>query len=626
MITLGTQRWTNENPAIYLTFAYEKQRVGAAMQYMVQVSVSPVTGASSFGYDMWLNVFLDGAHVQNVQLKPNLPAQWSSPRVWTSGWFTVANKTTGTTTVAFGVYSTGGAKRSGTYSYAMAVDPAASTLSASSGTLGQAQTLTLTRYSAVFKDTVTWTCGTASGTIATLSQETQFSFIPPLDLASQAPTSAAVEIRYTVATYQADGVTLVATSSTVAAAVIPASVKPSCALAVSDATGAFAKYGAYVQGQSKFALVVTPTTAYGSEIASYQITADGKTYTQADVTTDAIAGNGELTLTARVTDRRGRTSDATSQTVQVLPCRAPVISAYSARRCGSDGTPDEEGLYIKVAFSAEISPLNDINTAEYSVKYRVAGTEDWTSLPLSNYEGQYSVTDGSAVFAAAAANAWDVQIAAKDDFAETAQTRSVAIAFSLVNYNSSGKGLAFGRISQLEDEMEIDMPVRMYQALQVNSIDLAAPLSIPCGGTGANAVDEARRNLSAMTRPKLLWSGAWASGSILLPALADYEMFVLVINSSLYPLPMLMVKSPNSTGNPIIWTGSGALDANVPAQQQRSFGVELQCNTTGYVYASQKNTMVHIGGGAHVGPSADPWDILRLYGLVLTSDLAQEDT
>ena len=522
MITLGTQRWTIENPAIYLTFAYEKQRVGAAMQYMVQVSVSPVTGASSFGYDIWLNVFLDGSHVQNLQLKQNTPSQWGTSIVWTSGWFTVANKTSGTTTVAFGVYSTGGARRSGTYSYAMAVDPAASTLSASSGTLGQAQTLTLTRYSAVFKDTITWSCGTASGTIATLSQEMQFSFIPPLDLASQAPTSAAVEIRYTVATYQADGVTLVATSSTVAAAVIPASVKPSCALAVSDATGAFAKYGAYVQGQSKFALVVTPTIAYGSEIASYQITADGKTYTQADVTTDAIAGNGELPLTARVTDRRGRTSDTATQTVQVLPCRAPVISEYSAQRCGSDGTPDEEGLHIKVAFSAEISPLNDINTAEYSVKYRVAGTEDWTSLPLSNYEGQYSVTDGSAVFAAAAANAWDVQIAAKDDFAETAQTRSVAIAFSLVNYNSSGKGLAFGRISQLSEEMEIDMPVRMYQP-----VEMSTPLSLMSGGTGGNTADAARANLLAMARPTLLWRGSFSSGSITVPNYSKYKLFAI---------------------------------------------------------------------------------------------------
>lgn len=620
MITLGTQRWTNENPAIYLTFAYEKQRVGAAMQYMVQVSVSPVTGASSFGYDMWLNVFLDGVHVQNVQLKPNLPNKWNAPRVWTSGWFTVANKTSGTTTVAFGVYSTGGAKRNGTYSYAMAVDPAASTLSVSGGTLGQAQTLTLTRYSAVFKDTITWSCGTASGTIATLSQETQFSFTPPLDLAAQTPNAAAVEIRYTVATYQADGTTLVATSSTVAALFIPASVKPSCTLSVSDATGAFATYGAYVQGQSKFALVVTPTIAYGSEIASYQITADGKTYTQADVTTDAIAGNGELTLTAKVTDRRGRTSDATSQTVQVLPCRAPVISAYSAQRCGSDGTPDEEGLYIKVTFSAQIAPLNDINTAEYRVKYRAAGTEDWTSLPLTDYDGQYNVTDGSAVFAAAAANAWDVQISAKDDFAETAQTRSVAIAFSLVNYNSSGKGLAFGRISQMEDEMEIDMPVRMYQPVQ-----MATPLSLMSGGTGASTSDSARANLLALTYPKLLWQGSAGNGAtISVPGISNYKLIILGIN--VY----------SDSGTPVIAyiNSNGGVSSLVGSASTVSGGVRYNRFSSFQGSVSMSNNTLYVNclptayiTSASTAYAEDGWSqgnaLAYVYGLVLKSELQQ---
>lgn len=621
MITLGTQRWTNENPAIYLTFAYEKQRVGASMQYMVQVSVSPVTGASSFGFDMWLNVFLDGVHVQNVQLKPNLPNKWDDPRVWTSGWFTVANKTSGTTTVAFGVYSTGGAKRSGTYAYAMAVDPAASTLSVSGGTLGQSQTLTLTRYSDVFRDTITWSCGTASGTVATLSQETQFSFTPPLDLAAQAPNSAAVEIRYTVATYQADGTTLVATSSTVSAVVIPASVKPSCALAVSDATGAFAKYGAYVQGQSKFALVVTPEIAYGSEIASYQITADGKTYTQADVTTDAIVGNGDLTLTAKVTDRRGRTSDTATQTVQVLPCKAPVISAYSAQRCGSDGTPDEEGLYIKVTFSAEVSPLNDINTAEYLVKYRVAGTDDWTSLPLTDYDGQYSVADGSAVFAAAAANAWDVQISAKDDFAETTQTRSVAIAFSLVNYNSSGKGLAFGRISQLAEEMEIDMPVRMYQPVQMST-----PLPLSSGGTGANTATGALSNLGAMSRGKLLWSGEWYSGTITVPGIHEYGVIIAYVSSSYYMMPMLLVRSPYTQAGATSaeYQGAGSIDADTANMQSRQFGLCINIDRNDVCSFVMYGTLVHLSAGGHNVMSNNinvGWPILHLIGVVKVSDI-----
>ena len=464
MIELGGVRWTNENPAIYLSFYYEKERIGAAMRYRVQVNLSAVTGASSFGYDVNLGVYMDGAWKTGTQLVRTGEKQWAA-KAWTSDWITIPDKTSGTTTVSFNVYSTGGARRNGTYSYAMAVDPAASTLSAASGTLGQAQTLNLTRYSAAFKDTITWSCGTASGTIAALSQETTFAFTPPMELASQAPNAAAVEIRFTVATYQADGTTLVATSSTTIAAAIPETVKPSCALAVSDTTGSFAAYGAYVQGRSRLHLVVTPTLAYGSAIASYQIVADGKTYTASDVTTDPIAGSGTLTLTARVTDRRGRTSDAATVTITVLPCAAPQISSFTSQRCGADGTADEEGLYIKVTFSASISPLNHKNTAAYRVRYKKTGTEDWTTVTLTDYAGQYAVTNGTTVFAAAAADAWDVQISAQDAFTETAQTRSVPIAFSLVNYNASGRGLAFGRISQIEDTFEVDMPARFYKGV-----------------------------------------------------------------------------------------------------------------------------------------------------------------
>ena len=521
MDALGYVGW-GSGPVIGVSFAYERQRVGAAMQYRVQVTVNPVSGASSFGYPIYLGLYINGVGRTSVTLKAASPSRWTSAIVWTSDWYTVADKTSGTTPVSFNLYSGSGSSRNSTYSYAMAVDPAASTLTAASGTLGQAQTLTLTRYSAAFRDTVTWSCGTASGTIAALSQETSFSFTPPMELASQAPNAAAVEIRFTVSTYQADGTTLVATSSTTIAAAIPETVKPSCALAVSDTTGSLSTYGAYVQGRSRLHLVVTPTLAYGSEIASYQIIADGKTYTAADVTTDPIAGSGTLTLTARVTDRRGRTSDAATVTITVLPCAAPQISSFTAQRCAQDGTVDEEGLYIKVTFSASISDLNDQNTATYRVRYRKSGTEDWTTITLTDYAGQYAVSSGTTVFAAAAADAWDVQISAQDAFAETAQTRSVPIAFSLVNYNASGRGLAFGRISQIEDEMEVDMPARFYKG-----VNLSSPLGLESGGVGANDADGARENLVTVKRPKLLWSGSWSSGSITVDGFSSYKLFLL---------------------------------------------------------------------------------------------------
>ena len=605
MDALGYVGW-GSGPVIGVSFAYERQRVGAAMQYRVQVTVNPVSGASSFGYPIYLGLYINGVGRTSVTLKAASPSRWTSAIVWTSDWYTVADKTSGTTPVSFNLYSGSGSSRNSTYSYAMAVDPAASTLSAASGTLGQAQTLNLTRYSATFKDTITWSCGTASGTIAALSQETSFSFTPPMELAAQAPNAAAVEIRFTISTYQADGTTLVATSSTTIAAAIPETVKPSCTLAVSDTTGSLSAYGAYVQGRSRLHLVVTPTLAYGSEIASYQIIADGKTYTAADVTTDPIAGSGTLTLTARVTDRRGRASDAATVTITVLPCAAPQISSFTAQRCAQDGTADEEGLYIKVTFSASISDLNDQNTATYRVRYRKTGTEDWTTITLTDYAGQYAVSSGTTVFAAAAADAWDVQIAAQDAFAETAQTRSVPIAFSLVNYNASGRGLAFGRISQIEDEMEVDMPARFYK-----DVHLTTPLALDSGGVGAADADGARENLVTVRRPKLLWSGSWSSGSITVDGFSSYKLFLLqttdgdaalcwvdfslLLGGELYPL--------TDSGGQMIYSIRAGVNGNT-LSMQNSYAILRPLNS--------------IHGGQYTRT------VKAIYGLLLNDDVLAE--
>ena len=55
-----------------------------------------------------------------------------------------------------------------------------SSLSASNGTLNTAQTLTVTRQSSSFTHTITYSCGSASGTICTKSSSTSISCTPPL--------------------------------------------------------------------------------------------------------------------------------------------------------------------------------------------------------------------------------------------------------------------------------------------------------------------------------------------------------------------------------------------------------------------------------------------------------------
>lgn len=180
-----------------------------------------------------------------------------------------------------------------------------STLSASNGTLGTAQTLTISRKSSSFTHTIKYTCGSASGTICTKTTETSVSFTPPLSLANQNTTGTSVSVKFEIITYS--GSTNIGSNTKTITCSIPSSVKPSCSISVSDAAG----YSVYVKGCSKFKITVTPTTAYGSAIDSYSVKANGATYTTATVTTGVLASSGTLTITATVKDKRGRTGTAT---------------------------------------------------------------------------------------------------------------------------------------------------------------------------------------------------------------------------------------------------------------------------------------------------------------------------
>ena len=51
--TLDSIQWGG-TPLIGVSFAYEGQRSGSSMQYRIRVTIDPLTGASYFGYPIYL--------------------------------------------------------------------------------------------------------------------------------------------------------------------------------------------------------------------------------------------------------------------------------------------------------------------------------------------------------------------------------------------------------------------------------------------------------------------------------------------------------------------------------------------------------------------------------------------
>ena len=163
------------------------------------------------------------------------------------------------------------------------------------GEFGDEISIHMNRRSANYTHTVRYAFGSQTGTIAT-DVTTGCKWVIPLSLMNLLPSATKGSGTIFVDTYS--GSNFVGTKYCGFTATVPASVKPTCTVAVSDPTGNLTTYGAYVKGLSKFQVTVTPTLAYGSPIKAYSTNANGSKYTGASFTTGVLKSYGTLAVSA----------------------------------------------------------------------------------------------------------------------------------------------------------------------------------------------------------------------------------------------------------------------------------------------------------------------------------------
>ena len=351
------------------------------------------------------------------------------------------------------------------YSQTLTTIPRKSSVSASNGTLGTALALTVTRKSNSFTHTITYSCGSASGTVCTKSSDTSVSWGTSngntLALASQNTKGTTVSVTFTITTY--NGSTSIGSNTLTVTMSIPSSVKPSCSITVIDAAGYFDTYNSYIQGQSKLKITVTPTLAYGSAIASYSTNANGSTYTVASFTTGVVSSSGTLTITATVKDGRGRVGTASVE-INALAYASPQITLLKVKRCVSleDGTEDINGEFAQVTFSTVITALNDLNSANYVLEYKKASEswDDCVTVPLTDYASNYEVTEGYYRFAADSGSSYNVRVIATDNFTDDTKTTPVSTGEVMEHWRADGKGMGFGKIGEVENGADFGWKIR----------------------------------------------------------------------------------------------------------------------------------------------------------------------
>lgn len=365
--------------------------------------------------------------------------------------------------------------------------PRAATLSYGAMTMGTAATIKITPPVSGATSTITYKFGSASGTIVTKTSAASVSWTPPKSLAAQIPNSASGTGTLTVETYS--GSTKLGSRAYTVTISVPSTMTPTLTVAISDPTGRADTYGGYIQSKSRLKVELTAAGVQGSTIKSYAIkVGDILSATSDTATSGYLPASGSLTVTASATDSRGRTKTVT-QTVTVTPYVSPTISALAVVRCKANGTEDPTGAYAKATFSGAITALGSKNTAAYRVEKRETGTETWSTVATAA-AGQYSPTDVSVVFAAAANKKYDVRMVAVDAFESlVSSTRFLPAAYTSMHIADSMGSVGIGRLCDKEDTFQVGLAASFDEPVELGK-GLAQPLPVESGGTGVATLAE----------------------------------------------------------------------------------------------------------------------------------------
>lgn len=345
------------------------------------------------------------------------------------------------------------------------------TLSSSSVNLGSEVTITMNRASSAFTHTLTYSFGSATGTIGS-SLGTSKVWTPALDLAAQIPNATSGTVVITCKTY--NGSTLIGTKTVNLTINVPSTVAPTISgIAISDTVSIDSqtlveKYGAYIQNKSIPKATINSSASY-STIKQYKVTYQGTSLLSNtnEVTLGLLTQTGSVTIAVEVMDGRGRTASS-EITITSLAYNSPSVSA-TVIRCDADGTANDDGAYMKVTCKTTITALNDINSKSVVLTYKRKSETSWTTAKTWT---AYSI-DEAVIISADADSSYDIKLTATDDFSGSNPatfTTEIGTTEAIMDFKSDGKGMAIGKASE-QYGLEVEWNAQFNNNVNINEVN-----------------------------------------------------------------------------------------------------------------------------------------------------------
>lgn len=364
-----------------------------------------------------------------------------------------------------------------------------STISTISGdTIGDTIRITLSR-AANTKCDIQWEWGTSSGSIATKSSASSFSWTTSVaGYAGYLTTNYYGTCTITCNTYTSDGGQYIGTHSKTFTLYLPTSVKPSInSVDVIDNAGYFDDLGYYVTGKSSIEVNVDAESVYGATIKRYSITLGQYSKTTANANFGVLNLSGSYKLLVTVTDTRGRTA-STLKTLSFSSNDAPDISATWARRWDTTtNTESNEGTAVKIHSQGYVK--NDgATSATVKIEGRLGTSESWTTINSRSVSSSWSYDQMWTGISAD--NRYVVRVTATDNVG-TSVSREFAIETPapILDFKYNGEGVAVGMYSEI-DGFEIGMPTHFYDTMEIDGqTEINNALSVTGGTVLSSTLD-----------------------------------------------------------------------------------------------------------------------------------------
>lgn len=348
--------------------------------------------------------------------------------------------------------------------------PRASTIRSVSATeLGKLVTVEIEKKVSEFRHKVLWKVNDSGWNDLGTWHDTSVQFTIPIDYANRITNSDTGQLDVCVRTFQYDTQIGYDEFKRGIPINVPASIVPTLEdITITEKTARLAEFipsGNYVKGKSVMRVeAINAAGSHGSTIISTELTVDNLVVRAS--TGDFPANKaGNLEVTAKVTDSRGRTATK-SKAIKVWDYYAPKIIAFLANRTGN-GT----NKTIIATVAANVSPLviDGVNRNPYTLKIQYSAKKanrwiDAVNLTNETTERINRQIDCGAFYELS--KAYNVRLVIQDKLSDLVDSVLV-VRSSRVLWAWGDNRAAVGGFPELDGHFESHLPVAFHSSLNV---------------------------------------------------------------------------------------------------------------------------------------------------------------